>query len=221
MNYLAHGFRYLGQPHFLAGTAVPDWLSVLNRRVRARARLVAPVVESTESDVVREIGRGILQHHRDDDAFHRCEMFMRLEARLGGAFREHMPDPFDHRPGFLGHIVVELMLDAWLMAGHSTLLEQYYDALNLVSAEDVEEAVCLMTTRPPDGLARLVERFRSEQFLHDYRDDSKLLFRINQVLRRVRLAPVPDETVAVLAFARTLLEENGADLLAAAEVNRN
>ena len=28
VNYFAHGLRFLNRPHFLAGTAVPDWLSV-------------------------------------------------------------------------------------------------------------------------------------------------------------------------------------------------
>ncbi|MEO2027283.1 MAG: hypothetical protein ABGZ23_15535, partial [Fuerstiella sp.] len=126
MNYLAHGYRFLDSPLFLVGTAVPDWLSVVNRRVRARSRLVQPVVDATDCNDVRDIGRGILQHHHDDDAFHRCAPFQQMEADLSAQFRRHMPDKYDHRPGFLGHIVVELMLDAALAARDETLLSRYY-----------------------------------------------------------------------------------------------
>ena len=36
MNYLAHGFRFTDEPYFLAGTAAPDWLSVIDRKMRLR-----------------------------------------------------------------------------------------------------------------------------------------------------------------------------------------
>ena len=36
MNYFAHGYRYIDRPWFLAGTALPDWLNVVDRRVRVR-----------------------------------------------------------------------------------------------------------------------------------------------------------------------------------------
>ena len=39
MNYFAHGYAFLDDPYFLAGTAVPDWLSVIDRRMRARSKL--------------------------------------------------------------------------------------------------------------------------------------------------------------------------------------
>ena len=42
MNYFAHGWNYVDAPYVLAGTAVPDWLSVVDRRVRARARWRGP-----------------------------------------------------------------------------------------------------------------------------------------------------------------------------------
>src|SRR5262245_50971039 len=41
MNYLAHGWRFVGQPYVLAGTAAPDWLSVIDRKIRLRLRTAA------------------------------------------------------------------------------------------------------------------------------------------------------------------------------------
>ena len=38
MNYFAHGRRFVEQPYVLAGTAVPDWLNVVDRKVRVRAQ---------------------------------------------------------------------------------------------------------------------------------------------------------------------------------------
>ncbi len=213
MNYLAHGYRFLDQPLYLAGTAVPDWLSVVNRKVRARVRLVTPVVDSTESAEVRLIGRGILQHHKDDDVFHRCEPFMEMESLIGAEFRKRMPDRFDHRPGFLGHIVVELMLDAVIDSANLHLLDHFYAAMEKVDAELVESTVNQMSTRSTDKLSWFIGKFREERFLYDYRQDEGMFFRLNQVLTRVKLPWMETECSAVLKFARRLLQDRGQELL--------
>lgn len=219
MNYLAHGYQFLDQPFFLAGTAVPDWLSVVNRKVRVRGRLVQPVVAATTCPDTRAIGLGILQHHSDDDAFHRLAHFMQLEAELSVQFRRQMPDRFDHRPGFLGHIVVELMLDALLATMDGTLLDRYYAALQSVRAQMIEDTVNLMANQTTDRLAWFIQRFHEEKFLYDYLDDHRMLLRLNQVLKRVKLLPLAADAVEVLAYARRLLQQHGPKLLQAMETS--
>lgn len=213
MNCLSHGYRFLDDPLFMAGTLVPDWLSVVDRKMRARKRLVEPVVEQTDDDKIRRLGKGILQHHHDDDVFHRCEKFMQLEGQIGKEFRQHMPDRFDHRPGFLGHIVVELMLDAVIAANDSDILDQFYATADLIDAEFVQTAVNGMATRQTDRLAWFIDRFREEKFLYDYVDDKGMFFRLNQVLARVKLPPMSNKCMQVLPFARELMHVHGRDLL--------
>lgn len=201
----------------MAGTLVPDWLSVVDRKMRARKRLVEPVVDATDDDDIRQLGKGILQHHHDDDVFHRCEKFMQLEGQIGKEFRQYMPDRFDHRPGFLGHIVVELMLDAVIAANDSDILDQFYATVGLVNAEFVQSAVNAMATRQTDKLAPLIVRFREEKFLYDYVDDSGMFLRLNQVLARVKLPPMSEECKQVLPFARELMHVHGQELLSIVE----
>ena len=213
MNCLSHGYRFLDDPLFMAGTLVPDWLSVVDRKMRARKRLVEPVVQQTNDDDVRRLGKGILQHHHDDDVFHRCEKFMQLEGQIGKEFRRHMPDRFDHRPGFLGHIVVELMLDAVIASNDSDIIDQFYATVDLVDAEFIQSAVNGMATRQTDRLAWCIDRFREEKFLYDYADDKGMFFRLNQVLARVKLPPMSNECKQVLPFARELIHVHGRELL--------
>lgn len=214
MNYLSHGYRFLDRPLFMAGTVVPDWLSVVNRKVRARSRLVKPVVESTSDDAVREVGLGILQHHHDDAVFHSNPTFLELEGVLGAEFRTIMPDKFDHRPGFLGHIVVELMLDAVLTENDPALLDGFYATMRSVDSQKVESAVNQMATRTTDRLAWFIDRFCEEKFLYDYATDEGMFFRLNQVLKRVSLPPMPSSGLQVLAKARHLMRHQAEVLLA-------
>ena len=48
MNYLAHGWRFANDPYFLAGTAAPDWLSVIDRKTRLRSRKAAGCVDDAD-----------------------------------------------------------------------------------------------------------------------------------------------------------------------------
>ena len=66
MNYFSHGRNFLDDPCYLAGTALPDWLSAIDRRVRVRSRQAAPFAASGEEEAVARFAGGVLQHHRND-----------------------------------------------------------------------------------------------------------------------------------------------------------
>ena len=213
MNYFAHGRRFLANPHFLVGTAVPDWLSVVNRRARARERLALPFVDHEDSEIA-ELARGIVQHHRDDHWFHQTRAFAELNLRFTVAFREMLdPDP-GFRPSFLGHILVELLLDSVLIEQTPSQLDAYYAAIETVSPEEIAATVNQMITCQTGMLAMFIPRFSAARFLYDYGEDDKLLFRLNNVMRRVRLAPLPKRIVSFFPQARKLVKQRKDELLA-------
>lgn len=216
MNYLAHGYRFLDSPLKLAGTAVPDWLSVVDRKVRVRRRRVNEHLETLQDDD-RNIADGVLQHLSDDDLFHRCHRFMILESELSARFRRIMPDPFDHRPPFLGHIVTELLLDSFIVEQMPEVLAAYYSAMSVVSPIQVERLVNRLATRTTDRLAGFIRKFQTVAFLYDYMDDNRLLGRLNQVLRRVTLPPLDEQSLNVLRDSRILVRVHGDELLQAVE----
>ena len=49
-----------------------------------------------------------------------------------------------------------------------------------------------MAARPAVRLAGMIPLFARERFLSDYADDAKLCYRLNQVMRRVRLPALPE-----------------------------
>lgn len=201
MNYLAHALPFLDDPYFVAGVAVPDWLNVVDRKCRARAKFAIPFT-SHEDPRRASLAKGIVQHHHDDGWFHQTDAFGRLQLEFTKRFRETLPGDISMRPGFLGHILVELLLDAVLMERNVAVLDRYYDALDRLDAELVGEWVSAMTTIPATGLPYLIGRFREIRFLYDYLDDAKLLSRINGVLQRVRLAELPPGIESLIKDAR-------------------
>ena len=212
MNYFAHGLQFVQEPYLLAGTAVPDWLNVVDRRVRVRSKAALPFVDDPD-DRTAAVARGVVRHHEDDAWFHRTRAFAELSWNFTVVIRDALsPDP-GLRPSFLGHILVELLLDATLIAEQPSTLETYYEAIDNMDAQAVAVAVNRMANRPVDQLAWLIARFSQERFLYDYLDDARLLFRLNQVMRRAKLAALPDEFQNILPDARQAVTRRKDELL--------
>lgn len=212
MNYFAHAIRFLDRPWFLAGTAVPDWLSAADRRVRLRHKQVEPWCQHAEHPVA-ELAAGIRQHLDDDGWFHATRGFAEVTAELAGRFRAAVGTGDGFRCGFLGHIVTEMLIDAVLIDDDPDLLQEYHAALAAVDPRTVETLINRMSAVPTDRLAGFIQLFQQERILEDYRDSARLAWRLNQVLRRVKLVPLPASAIRVLEEGRSLIRERLADLL--------
>ncbi len=212
LNYFAHGIRFLDRPYFLIGTAMPDLLSVVDRNVRLRTRLVEPFVID-ESDRESQFAAGVLQHLSDDRWFHKTRGFYEVTGELTRLFREQADGDDRFRASFLGHIVTELLLDRVLHTDHPGDLDRYYASLDTVDRSFIEQAVNRMARRPTQQLATFLGLFQRERFLYDYADSERLLFRLNQVMNRVKLPPLPDNTVTVLEAGAAIVARRWRELL--------
>jgi acyl carrier protein phosphodiesterase len=212
MNYFAHGRNWLHAPYVLAGTAVPDWLSVVDRRVRARSRLARQWIDRGPEPRA-QLARGIVLHHHDDAWFHQTRAFAELSLQLTLEVRQLLPEETGFRPSFLGHILVEILLDAALIERDARQLDAYYQALQSLDPVVVSQAVHQMTTGSTERLPQMIRVFCQERFLYDYQDDAKLLTRLNRVMRRVKLPELPQSMVALLAAARQPVRERMDELL--------
>lgn len=210
MNYLSHGYRFVDDPYFVAGTALPDWMSVLDRRNRARSQVAARWIEDQDPNIA-SFARGVVQHHEDDRWFHQTEAFATLSTTFAVELRGRLSG--GHQAGFLGHIAVELLLDAVLMEDVPERLDAYYNALAQLDPQIVQFAANRLLPRPVELLSRLVPRFIAERFLADYADDRLLWRRLNHVMKRVGLEPLPELVVDWLATARQRVRESAVDLL--------
>lgn len=212
MNYFAHGMHHLDRPRFLAGTAVPDWMSVADRSVRVRPKLIEPLL-ADRSPACAETAAGMLRHFADDEWFHATRAFALTSAELTQRFAALLPGDTGMRPSFLGHIVTEMLLDAVLIAEQPVRLDAYYTALAGIDPADVQRVVNRCAWGETERLAVFIPLFVRERFLYDYLELPRLLHRLNQVLRRVKLQPLPETAVEVLGWGRALVAERRDGLL--------
>lgn len=212
MNFLSHAIDHLETPPIVVGTAIPDWLSVLDRRVRARSRAARPHLES-DDEFLRQIAAGVIRHHEDDRWFHGTRAFAETNLQLALRLRERLPGDQGFRPSFVGHILIEMLLDAFWIRDDPTIADRYYASLREVDQTKVESCVTTITGKSVSGLAALMRRFIDARFLYDYTDHDKLLVRLNQVMRRVGLAELPATVRDWLPVAEDLVEARRDELL--------
>ncbi len=220
MNFLSHAIPYLDQPLVAVATGVPDWLSVIDRKIRARERMALVAIQSEaevengrEDRAVIEIATGILHHIRDDRWFHETAAFVELNLALAVSLRDLLPGDRGFRPMFVGHILIEIYLDAFWIRDDPAIAKRYYETIGRCSSRLIEAGVNRITGKPTDRMVATIDRFCEVQFLYDYLDDDRLLMRLNQVMRRVGLSDLPRSIVPWLHDARDLVESRRTSLL--------
>ncbi len=212
MNYLAHAYLHLHDPYFTAGTGLPDWMSVVDRKNRPRRQYAEPIVEHSDPSIAA-FARGCVQHHADDHWFHQNASFVMLSTQFAVELREQLEPGLGHQAGFVGHIVVELLLDAILIERDPNLLDSYYAALESLDAELVQAGANAICRQPVTRLVELLPKFIEVRFLADYSDDRLLLKNLNRVMKRVGLPMLPDAVVAWTNDARQRVRVSADELL--------
>lgn len=194
------------------GCGLPDWLGAADRKVRAREKLFQPLCEDADP-ITSSLAKGIVQHHRDDRWFHQTATFVDMSMQFSLEVRERLGGEAGFRPGLMGHIVIELLLDAWLHEQFPGKLEDYYQAVASVDAERVQATVNQFTKKPTERLVWYFGLFLRERYIFDYADDQRLLYRLNRVFERVKLKPIEGELDRWLPSARSRVYQHASTLL--------
>lgn len=218
MNYFAHAYPHLADEtldaYFLAGLATPDWLTVVARRTKCRTRHVEPWIEHDDPRW-SSLARGIARHHADDRWFHETRAFTELTMQFSKQIQSHCADTSDLRTSFLGHLLVELLLDAELVDRDPRRLDRYYAAVNCIDAAQVASWIEQMSGNSVGDLAAFIPRFISVRFLADYAENERLCNRVNQVLGRIGLAELPASFRELLPSLRNQVAQKAQALMTA------
>jgi len=210
MNYFAHAVRFLDRPYFLAGTSLPDWLSVVKRTVRLRRTSLTEHLTSPD-ERTRQLVAGVVQHLEDDYRFHSAPAFSEVLVQV-----LRLVQPVVNTPGvslvFLSHLMVEIMFDAALLCRFPNGANAYHAALAHVDPLWIEGTTQAIVGQDVEHLGTFVRLFCREKILHDYNDDTATLRRLNQVMARLKLPPLPTALANVLPDIRSIVAAKELDL---------
>lgn len=210
MNYLAHGYRFVDRPWVLVGTAVPDMMTIGDRRRRLRHHEV-PVAAGLDA-ASADLAEGLRAHFHDDGWFHASDAFREVTEAMAVRVRAAAGER-RIRASVIAHVGMEMLLDAELMRRDPGLLRAYGLAFTRVHPDGVAERVGRWSRRPPLVLHRVMRFMSGASFLSSYVDDHGLLLRLSQVARRARLGALPASLIDEVPAMRALVRERADDLL--------
>jgi len=211
MNYLSHARDFLDRPWGLVGTALPDWLRVVDRR----ARIPPWRLDGDPGGRRGEILRGLRAHYEDDAWFHATPAFREVTGAIARRIRAVHPDRPDRRmrASFYAHLMTEMLLDRHLERTRPGSADRFHEALASLDPAAIADETRALVVLDRDRFERLVTRFRGYRLFDDYADDARLVARLDDVGRRVRQPPLPSGFARTVAFARPLVAARAGELL--------
>jgi hypothetical protein len=212
MNSFAHALPHLDDPYVAVGCCIPDWLTAADRKCRVREKKATPFCDHTDP-IVSSVANGIVNHHRDDAWFHNTPSFHELSLKYAVQIRELYGNERTMRTGFVGHVVIELFLDAFLHQNFPGQLERYYQQVASVDAEQVQAAINLFATKQTNELVPEIERGLRMRYLFDYSTDEGTVMRINKVLARIGLDTLDEQILPWMKATRSEVYDRANDLL--------
>ncbi len=191
---------------------MPDWLTLVARKTRVSRRTTGEWMIS-DNDVTANIARGISRHHHDDEWFHSSRAFAELNLQFSVELRDLLGADAGFRPYFTGHIVIEMLLDAWIALRDPAALPEFYRLIESVDPQTVQANVNRMAARPTDKFTWFIPHFCRERYLYDYAEDSRVRYRMNRILDGIGLASLPAEFENWLIRARETIYARAGELL--------
>ena len=191
---------------------MPDWLRVVDRKARVRAETARSFISAPDS-ITSEIALGIVQHLNDDLDFHSRPAFSAACSEITALINAKYTGQRKLRSAFLGHLLLELLLDAALAIEYPGYLREYFRVLETIDANEIERSVNLIIPEYGVNLTSFIASFREKKIIRDYLDDVSLVLRINQVLRRAGLEELSRNFVEILPCARSIVTGKRHELL--------
>jgi len=195
VNFLSHD-RVLGEalpPLTHVGAALPDLWPLL--AVRPLPLVVLRRLRASGDRDAETLAYGIAHHMHADATFHGHPVF---QARLARATRGLEPHLRELRhPGLAAHVLVEMLLDRWLLDRDPQLVDAYYGHFSHAG----RRRACDLSSDEPgvrDDLAGVLDRFTATRFLADYTTFAGIALRLVRTIRRVRL--IEDDEVDLAAL---------------------
>lgn len=183
MNFLAHYFfdGFLAAPYYNLGTVLPDFMGMVHRQWKLKPE----TLHKARKPLHKALASGMKAHLGMDDWFHKTRFFVDgrnvVKQTLINADIRYPP----YRPGFLAHVMLELLLDRFIVLHYPGKVAQFYRELAKVEIPVVrnffEEAGHPFDENFHDFLLRFVR----QEYAFQYGEPIHLIKALNQISGRV------------------------------------
>jgi len=181
LNYLSHYFldQESQDPYLILGTVLPDLFRVGNRKRRMPEE--SPDVFSDANQKALQVG--VNKHHLVDRLFHNALFFHKYSKALSKMLRETELEGMPRFQHFYGHILLEILIDKWLLKKNPKLVGDFYDLLGKVELNEIEEYLKLKgLAEHYESFAEHFNAFLGYRYLEHYLKDGGVVAKLQNVV---------------------------------------
>lgn len=189
MNFAAHFFLDLDRPEslFHIGAATPDLLSIYNPEMRIKESHLKNIDFDSLGPPEETFIAGIHRHFHADKVFHSSGFFRQETTEIIERLKNSFEEGAVPRKFFIGHILLELLLDKVLIDTHPNMLGAYYEHFAKVSPLEVRRVTEIAVSRELPNYEHFIAKFIGNQYLYEYMEFDHIVFVVGRILRRVSI----------------------------------
>ena len=188
MNYLAHYYfdHHKDDAYFNLGLIFPDIIRNIVKGTKLNLNM-----EETLPDNEQSLLRGCIQHVQSDKVFHAWEEFHKAMEFVTHRIRESRHDI--RRDWFIAHILVELVMDHYLIHKQPDLATNLYTDLESVDTETLVAFLARHDFCNFDRFREGFDRFLKFRYLETYGESDNIVYALGQISTKMRLDPFTDK----------------------------
>ncbi len=203
LNFLAHFYfdRRKDDPHFNFGLLLPDL--VRNFEPGTKLRLSGATFNG---NVEQSLFEGSLQHVESDKIFHSWEGFNEMMLIVTDAIRG--ADGNIKKDWFVAHILVELVMDHFLLLKQPDLAKRLYTDFEMLDMVHVQSFLARNHLPNFEQFDTGMGHFMHVRYLEKYHETASIIYALGRICTKVKLTPFTDSQVKLLKqIVHTLVEQ--------------
>lgn len=190
MNFISHFYldRDVQNSLFIVGSVTPDLMSIYNSGLRIKKSHLNRFQSNLHPEVPESFVKGLARHFFVDRVFHSSEHFSAETKLISNDLAERFPQYDIQRKFFIGHILLELVLDKILIDSNPGLLEDFY--AHFSQADEyirIQNATAEVSGHDLPKYTSFLKKFYDHKYLRQYKRYEHIAFVLNQILRRVKI----------------------------------
>jgi hypothetical protein len=184
MNFLAH--FYTGKnhhsSHFKTGLVLPD----LTRNYSKAFKIKEEHTRNQQQDVnLIHLNDGVKHHLSIDATFHNSKFFQNSMIVSNEIFKENNFSASDKYLYFVSHVLLELLIDRYLINKDASICDEFYDSLQQVKNDELSQYLSAIGIPDTEaGFVKFVDMFKEVQYTRHYNNNERLVFALNRIYLR-------------------------------------
>lgn len=183
LNFLSHFyFDRNERPNVILGIALPDLLGNFSTHYH---RLFKHAIRSEYTETEWDFVVGIQKHYTLDALFHASPLFEKHCALLKQELLETTYGSKIPRIYMVSHILIELMLDRYLIQKHPELLDAFYQSFSQADTHALQTFLQKNQATEPlsEKALQYCKHFSEFQFLRLYQEPENIVTAIQKITR--------------------------------------